>query len=373
MSSPEAPLVILNIQINESETESVQINRFNDVSDKIGLFCKNYHIANKSVIAKIESRVLMILRDRYPFLAMNDNSNSKKKEKTITRTFKDKTLVGGKKKPEDLTIDTGATKFGIQHILYSKKGVTTLNYKAPSVFQYKKKNSQSFATSLKPKPIKKNNPKYDKENIRDFSKENDAKLEGNIKYGQDNPRSNTKPVDSTAGHKPLISFDANFGNINKLRTPTAGSINNNTTNLNSNEISTEARQYFSNLRQAREFKKSSFCREKIAPESLANNLYQSCIPTDEYKSFHLVNNDDNQTNNNSIIDNGLISREKLKTVFNQLDASGLGYIGPNNINLKSLSADCLKLLKNVIISIFKKDYDSSIHFDEFCAIVDDSR
>lgn len=73
----KAPLLVLNLRIDQSEAESIAIYRLSEADSKIDLFCKKHHITDREAITRVKARLQCSMAEKYPFLRGKDGKPSR--------------------------------------------------------------------------------------------------------------------------------------------------------------------------------------------------------------------------------------------------------------------------------------------------------
>lgn len=371
-----APLLILNIQINESETESLQIYDLSDVKQKLSLFCKNYNIIDKKTVARMKTRVLVTLKDKYPFLVI-------KEPKPIAATYQNRKTLFSSKVPQpdrhrrmkNLTIDTNIVKVETASGVNTKRG-DRLTHMIPTTCHRNSRMTQSFLGVVKPSvtskaKAKENNKENAPRHIRQLTDDTipNRPLAETI-FGNDVARYYMMTDLQNRIGSPQNSVNVSMMSPYAQKTPFVFS------RANQNKITSEPKQEVGSEKQLITFNspkilyKASFNEPVHQHEPQTGNLYDSCI---QFQSGRLKNPQIENPKINVKTIGGFdrdLAKPYLWTVFKQLDADGSGYISPRNINLQGLNADTLKMLKNVVIEVFKLGQDEGLNFVEFCDIAE---
>lgn len=370
----KSPLMVLNIQINESEIERLVIYSLSDIEDKVDLFCKNYQIKDKNTIRKIKTRIKVTLRDKYPFLVHQTNKQANYRNGTENKSsIKRQASVPKRKYSNKLTIDTSTNKIGIHNLIYSKRQETTFlnNY---SLKYNKSSVIRPYANLTKLNKNKTRQRIGDKENLNKIVNRPNTDLIQ--KYDPPIKLSKIKQ------NKKSFFISAIHNNINQssfFNYPNTENINKADHNLQKDNINLEAftqtdldieaKKHLTNYSKSKLSYKSSFYDTNKKEKSIRNSNYNNNISLREDRiKNEIINNEPSSIKsfNKSLSRNR--NKNNLRDIFEKLDKDGSGLIGQTNINFKLLSADDLIFLEDVIIEIFKQDKNKEITFTEFCEI-----
>lgn len=368
--SKKTPMLILNIQINDSETESIRIYGLSEAEAKIDLFCKNYQISDRDVIRKIKARLRVTLKEKYPFLGAKE-----------VRPYLDGHIhnakhgtLGKPKRSNRTGADKSLNKIGIQSLVYSKKTEVQIINRQSLVGQINNQQHSSYNNSLKPRPLTMLRTKANKENKKHLKRPTTNiihKYDVKPNIYTDNPQQTQYLVSSITNNANLSSIYINpaLQLINKISTPQIPNNVTGTAAFADFDLDSAAKIHMSNYSYVKLSNKSSF--------------YEPNQP-DRHRSVlgsHKVNIVENRVRN-ELMDNDPTSiksfnksvanktdKETLRGIFDKLDCEGSGLIGPSNVNLRQLTAGDMKMIEGIIVDIFKRDQDSGISFKEFCNMI----
>lgn len=369
------PLLVLNIQINESESERINIFGLSDIEDKVDLFCKNYQIKDKNVVKKIKARIRLTLSDRYPFLVHQATKVITNNNVAVKPSSKKNPTLKSQLRPRKLAIDTSVNKPSVSNLIYAKKAKTNTLAKQAPIHRITNREMQLFSNPSNPSKLIKKRTKVDKEN-HPLVEERPA-TDYMIKYRPTSEialgyhRSKNYLVSAIHNSINLSTSAANaiITGIPQQGTPQNPNVKVRTDAFADVDLELEARKHLSNYSQAKLSYKSSICEPMnhpdISRQSVSNSRVHICETRIRNEILHDRTNSIKSFNKSC---NRGPSDEHLREIFEKLDYKGSGLVGPRNINLRSLSADNLRHLEDFIIEIFKKEQDWYMNFTEFCSM-----
>lgn len=341
------PILVLNIQINDFESEKLEIFNLTDMEEKINHFCKIYSISSIKTVKKIKKRVKDCLKEKYPFLVIKENKPVIKKldkENKIKTSF-----IEQKEKKKSSMIKSLVYK----RVSSAKPGAKTKQQKKVlNHLIHKKRFISKRATQDK-------KSKYDK--INKSITEGNCDIYDNIQSKTNNEIFNLEK------QNPGSFLYQNRDKLHQSNLP--NSMQNNHLERKNSESMTSC---YNNLRNnSRSFatRKSNFCDSTIYR---TRNMSQSRILKE--KDISLISNMVGNNHSKAIIDEHKQSipfktEKEVRQIFNILDEYGKGRIGPKNLNLKALTAKQTDALEFVIIEIFKGGQYNELCFDEFFTMV----
>ena len=378
-TATKPPILTLNVQVNEFESERIEIFCLTELEDKTDRFCKVYHITDNALINKFKLRVKDALKAKYPFLFPNEKKKKALNPKTKKKLPSERDIpVTSKFKSRTTLVDSSVSKVGIQSLLYNNKKDTNLYQNSNLKNRKANKLVKSFADTTKARKFTSKKPAEDKENK--IKSKNETKDVPKGKTQLDLNLSLSTVMNKEGGvcsvynfNNPLLTYSYTNPNVMQNKP-----IPKTTTNksflgkIGESDFNYDNNRYMSSYSNAKMAKKSSFYEQSNHHDKRKSSIYDSQVQLKETRATYNIINDANESVNN--FDNyvfKLIPMEKLKDIFDKLDSDRSGLIGPKNLNLRSLSAEHLKMLENVIIEIFKVDQNTYFTFQDFCQLVKD--
>ena len=379
MADKQTPILIMNIQINESEYERLEINTLKDIAEKVENFCRTYQLKDTKVIRSIKKRAEKSLIDKFPFLKHSEDKKRILKASTGSKSNKHKIpnrrlRNSHRSQKRSLMQDTANRPIGISGLIFNKVSNNFI-YKRPplpqtkpkgiaSAFIYKKKKTSDKQKNKKQKTVS-SKINFDKENkqrdlVTPVKQPSTEQFEEFSIYG----RRNRAMESFTYTNPAVMKRQTQSVHIPERREPSAQKLE---INLN-NEVSTFLTNK-SNKDQSR--KKSSFYGDCNTPKKQNNKEAGTGIRMRESKLRHEIIRE-------SIHDSVLsyetyvfkiLPKDVLRKIFDSMDQNDSGLIGPKNLNLRSISAEHLKLLENVVLEIFSLNKNSFFTFTDFCKLV----
>ena len=371
------PILILNIQINESEFERIEINTLKDINKKIDSFCFTYQIKEEKVIKSIKKRAEKSLIDKFPFLKREDSKKRILKVSTGSKANKNKIPVrrsrnSHRPQKRSLMLDSMHKPIGISGLIFNKISNNYI-YKRPplpkaqpkgiaSAFVYKKKK-----TSVKQKTQKENNiqskTNLEKENkqkdpITPVKQPSNEEIEEFSIYGRRNRAtesfSYTNPVVMKRQTQSVHIPNNREDNVQKLEI----NLNNEVSTFLTNKTNTVERKqsFYGNCRTPKNQGKRGSGKQirmresKLKHEILRESIHDSVL---SYETYVFK----------------ILPKVVLRKIFDSMDQNDSGLIGPKNLNLREISAEHLKLLENVVLEIFSLDKNSFFTYTDFCKLV----
>lgn len=366
----KAPLLVLNVQINECEAESIIIYALPETDTKIDLFCRNYHITDRDIIKKLKARLRLTLKEKYPFLGAKDGKLSTAalaKLKSFSKAKNEGLALPNKRKKK---INTCVNKTGIQSLVYSKKTEAQVLQRPILIDRTMNNKSTSHASYIHGKQLFK---KYTgrKENVQ-------ARRPATQLIDKYKPAEDTIMGNEAHSSYLMSAYNNNFngsvlthgGLIAQVATPQP--VKTGLYGFEHVELESEAARHLSNYSQPRasrkaslvehnalDLRKSVLCSNRIAlRESRVNNE----VLESEHMSIQSFNKSTAVRNQN----------EQLRDIYEKLDANGSGIVGPRNMNLRNLTADDLKRIQAVVIELCRMDPDAVMTFKQFCELARES-
>ena len=370
------PLLILNIKINDTETERIEIETLKDISDRVEEFCDIYQIRDKAVIAKMKRRVEKCVKSKYKFVEQKENAKPRiKGAKGNKKKIQRKMVKPIKVKRRKLTIDTKSHPIGITRLVHNRAASSFIEKKKVREENSKKrKEVSSFANYIKKRKkldkLKANKVELPEEIEQD---ENSSKNE-NI----DREKSNTQ-----SQHNTITIYDVRNDRLNSLTYTNSLLLNehNRSISLTNSQydkpkrleidLNSEVSKFNRKISGRHTTKKSSFYEHYNTPQNRTLANPNSIIKLRQSKLKHELIRDDI---NDSILSYDtyvfkVLPKNQLKQIFSNMDANGSNLIGPRNCNLRNISAEHLKLLESVIIEIYNEDENTYFTFKDFCKLV----
>lgn len=372
------PILTLNLQINDLEHECIELYSINEIERKVDHFVRTYQITDTKLIKRLKARIKESLTVKYPFLAPKDDKENKKTTRTKQKiTSAREVPLSSKIWAKKPNAENSVNKFGIQHIIYSKKTIASSN-QITSNSHHKSKNVIKTPSNTSKFQFK-NNRKNDENNENRDSKKSLKNTES-IK-----PRENfDKNINSFLEQEHMIASVYNFNNpllsysytnpnvIQPRIVPQTATNRSFMCRMADSEADMEPRSYMSSYSNAKMTKKSSFYEYSNHHDKRSSFVHDNQLKLHENR----LKNDVADHDNGSILsfDNyvfKIIPKDQLKSIFDQFDSNKTGLIGPKNLNLRSLTAEHLKMLEEVVIEIFKKEPNVFFTFNDFCRLVKD--
>jgi len=368
------PILSLNLQINEIESETIELYCLTEIDSKIDRFCEIYHINDKLVIKNLKNRITEALRTKYPFLFPNSNKDKDSNAKTKKKIQSERNMPFSTKfKPKTTLIDTSVSKIGIQNIIYNKKIDSKLYSQVNPPHRKSGKFTKSFTDATKPRFFSNKQILGEKEN-----KDKDTQVKEEIKQ---KPQLNIELSLSGILKEQEVCSVYNFNNpllSYSYTNPSAISqkpIPHTTTNksflgrMTESDMISDPRLHTSGYSQSKMTKKSSFYEYSNQQSKRYSLMHDGQITLHETRTDNEIINTNEPINNFDNYIFKVLPKEQLKMIFDKLDSHGSGLIGPKNLNLRSLSAEHLKMLEGVVVEIFKAEQNAYFTFPDFCRLV----
>lgn len=369
------PILTLTIQVTDLESESIDIFCLTEIDAKIEYFCKIYKISDKTTVKLLTARIRDCLQEKYPFLVCRDSAKAKSKRvsKTKPTNIRD-ALIARKIVSKQMAIETSVSKVGIQSLLYSRKGQSKAGAGVSTTKGRGSRMIKSFAEPAKSRVFIKGKNGEDKENFED--KEAKERMTAKPMLNIDLTLSGIIGRETTIASvynspNPLLSYSyTNPSVIYQRQAPQTATNKSFVCRVAESELDTDNKRLTSNFSQSKLSKKSSFYEHN-------NDRRCSRIGDNQVKLKEIMVNRstaDTETETPYNYENyvyRLLPKNQLRSIFESLDGSGSGLVGPKNLNLRSLSAEHLKMLEGVVIEIFRMEQNGFLTFNDFCRLVKD--
>ena len=377
-ASKRPPILTLTIQINEYESETIEIFCLTEVDPKTEKFCKTYNITDEKLMKKLKTRINQALKELYPFLFPKVKKTKETNKKTNKKPISERNIQFSKSfKPKTMAAETSVSKIGIQNLIYTKKGDTNIYQNSNNQSRKNNRLAKSFVESVKPRSFINKKPAEEKEN--------------KIKAKNDDTSTTEKPqlnidislssiINKEAGicsvynfNNPLLSYSYTNPNVIQQRPAPQTTTNKSFMGkMRDGDMDYENKRYMSSYSNGKMTKKSSFYEYSNNHDTRNVSIYDSQLKLKETRTKNdILNNIDGSVHSFDNYVFKLMPKDQLKAIFDKLDFNSSGLIGPKNLNLRSLSAENLKMLEGVVIEVFKMDQNSYLTFPDFCRLVKD--
>lgn len=361
------PILIINLQIDESEPKTVEIYSMSDATHQIQIYCMQNGIRDKNIIERLRNRVATCIENA------NEILNPVFKEKNLETNnrvhYNDNHTMGHRRvRSKLLIIDASQNSLGIQSLAFTAKTSKAMNQshgamqgqghklvrslaEAVKARLFTTKNSNSIdLTMSKVKEVDKSEANeqlkrnHRKQSISAMGDENKG-FGQHIAYFQTYNRNSVNPND----FRPVSQNNRNKIFVNPL-------IDN---KKHENEINSHSISRSSKLN-----KKSSFYDiGQIADPKIDRNIYDNFRKAGYKEKFEFSSSEN--------IDQRVFKRisvSELKNIFNKLGSDNSGHIGPRKMDLRTLSSAQLNNVEPIIAEILKRDKDAYFNFKDFCKI-----
>lgn len=371
-------ILTLNIQINEYESECLEIFCLTELDAKTDRFCRTYQIQDLKTVSKLKQRIRESLKEKYPFLLIKEKNYKDTKRPNTKKVTSTKEIPGVRKiTNKKITVETSVSKGGIHNLLYSKKGDNNFGKSSCTTKSKGYRAVKSFVETIKPRVFMNKKPQDDKENVEGSKKEIKNNFSERPQLNIDLSLSSIMIREPTVASvynmtNPLLSYSYTNPTVLQQRVvPLTASNRSFLERATETDFDTKDRKFSCNSSQAKLTKKSSFY-EYSSNQDKRNYLFDSQLKLRESSMNN--NGIEDKTDSALNFDNyafKIIPKDQLKLIFEQLDSNHSGLIGPKNLNLRSLSSEHLKILEGVVIEIFKRDKNTFFTLHDFCQLVKD--
>ena len=361
------PILILNLQFNDSDPKPLEIYSMGDATTQIQSFCTANGIKDKNIVERLRNRIAACLIN---FESADENKQDENlPDKAEQKPWAENKPNGHKRlKSKQLFIDTSAKSLGMQSLAYTSKTTKAMGHNYSTVQGQGHKLVKSLAEAVKARLFTTKASKLNEQQNKEHTEDKNNIIEKkDVKMVPQTSISITEGVQKAFNQSNLSTMTSNRSvfNFNEFKavprnTPAKSFIN----SLTDEKTKAKNNTSHSITRNPKIFKKSSFYEySQLTDHRLDQNIYQHF---GNPRQLEKMDTDSIESLDDNVLKR--ISIPELKLIFNKLDCEGFGHIGPRKMDLRSLSAVEMQNTEPIIAEILKRDKDAYFNFKDFCKI-----